>query len=121
MPEREGLLDRFCRYVRIETQSSEQSSTYPSTEGQKDLLRILVGDLRAAGLADAVMDEHGYVMATLPSNLPDGHPAHGKVPVIALLAHVTSAGPRPERDRTQARRSAVPARMGAPRPEGPRS
>jgi tripeptide aminopeptidase len=88
MPERETLLDRFCRYVQIDTQSSDKSSTYPSTEGQKDLLRILVADLQAAGLADAVMDEHGYVMATLPSNIPEGHPACGKVPMIGLLAHV---------------------------------
>lgn len=85
---RETLLDRFCRYVRIDTQSSEKSESYPSTEGQKDLLRVLVEDLKAAGLADAVMDEHGYVMATLPSNIPPGHPAHGKVPVIGLIAHV---------------------------------
>jgi tripeptide aminopeptidase len=88
MPVREPLLDRFCRYVRINTQSSENSDTYPSTEGQKDLLRVLVGDLKAAGLDDAMMDEHGYVMATLPSNIPPAHPAHGKVPVIGLLAHV---------------------------------
>ncbi len=88
MPVRETLLDRFCRYVRINTQSSEKSDTYPSTEGQKDLLRVLVDDLKAAGLDEAIMDEHGYVMATLPSNIPTGHPAHGKVPVIGLLAHV---------------------------------
>jgi tripeptide aminopeptidase len=88
MPEREHLLDRFCRYVRIDTQSSDKSSTYPSTGGQNDLLRVLVADLQAAGLADAVMDEHGYVMATLPSNIPEGHPAHGRVPTLGLLAHV---------------------------------
>ncbi len=88
MPERETLLDRFCRYVQVDTQSSEKSETYPSTEGQKDLLRVLVSDLQAAGLDDAVMDEHGYVMATLPSNIPVSHPAHSKVPVIGLLAHV---------------------------------
>ncbi len=88
MPVRETLLDRFCRYVRIDTQSSDKSDTYPSTEGQKDLLRVLVDDLRAAGLDDATMDEHGYVMATLPSNIPPAHPAHGKIPVIGLVAHV---------------------------------
>ncbi len=85
---RETLLDRFCRYVRIDTQSSGTSTTYPSTEKQKDLLRLLVEDLKAAGLADASIDEHGYVMGTLPSNLPDGHPAHGRLPVLGLLAHV---------------------------------
>jgi len=88
MPVRESLLDRFVRYVRIDTQSSATSSTLPSTEKQKDLLRVLVDDLKAAGLADAAMDEHGYVMATLPSNIPAGHPAHGKVPTIGLIAHV---------------------------------
>lgn len=88
MPNREPLLDRFVRYVMIDTQSSESSQTYPSTEKQKDLLRALVSDLADAGLADAVMDEWGYVMATLPSNLPPGHPSLGKVPTIGLLAHV---------------------------------
>jgi tripeptide aminopeptidase len=88
MSNRESLLDRFCRYVRIDTQSSATSTSYPSTEKQKDLLRVLVDDLKAAGLADAEMDEHGYVMATLPSNIPPGHPAFGKVPTIGLLGHV---------------------------------
>lgn len=88
MPTRETLLDRFCRYVRIDTQSSDASPSYPSTEKQKDLLRLLVEDLKAAGLADAEMDEWGYVMATLPSNIPEGHPAHGRVPTIGLIAHV---------------------------------
>lgn len=102
MPDRETLLDRFCRYVRIDTQSSATSTTYPSTEKQKDLLRVLVDDLRAAGLADAEMDEHGYVMATLPSNIPPGHAAFGRVPAIGLLAHVdtyhevSGAGVRPQ-------------------------
>jgi tripeptide aminopeptidase len=88
VPERETLLDRFIRYVKVDTQSSETSTTYPSTEKQKDLLRLLVTDLIDAGLADAAMDEHGYVMATLPSNLPPEHLAHDKVPTIGLIAHV---------------------------------
>ena len=91
MSERESLLDRFCRYARIDTQSSATSTTYPSTEKQKDLLRVLVDDLKAAGLADAAMDEWGYVMATLPSNVPADHAAHGKVPAIGLIAHVDDA------------------------------
>ncbi len=88
MPDRESLLDRFCRYVRIDTQSSATSTTYPSTDKQKDLLGALVDDLKAAGLADAEMDEFGYVLATLPANIPPGHPAFGKVPTIGLLGHV---------------------------------
>ncbi len=85
---RETLLDRFLRYVRIDTQSSDKSESYPSTEKQKDLLKILVEDLKNAGLADAAMDEWGYVTAMLPSNIPQDHPAYGKVPTIAFLAHV---------------------------------
>ena len=88
MNQREPLLDRFIRYAKIDTQSSDTSTTYPSTEKQKDLLRVLVEDLNAAGLADAAMDEWGYVMATLPSNVPADHPAHGKVPTVGLIAHV---------------------------------
>jgi tripeptide aminopeptidase len=88
MAEREALIDRFIRYAKIDTQSSGTSTSYPSTEKQKDLLRLLVADLQAAGLEDAAMDEWGYVMATLPSNIPPGHPAHGKVPTIGLIAHV---------------------------------
>lgn len=85
---RESLLDRFMRYTKIDTQSDESSETYPSTEKQKDLLRLLVEELKDAGLSDAAMDEHGYVMATLSSNIPAGHPASGKVPAVGLLAHV---------------------------------
>jgi tripeptide aminopeptidase len=88
MPDRETLLDRFCRYVQIDTQSSDKSSAYPSTEGQWNLLRALVDDLKAAGVADVSIDEYGYVMATLPANLPADHPAVGRAPTIGLLAHV---------------------------------
>jgi len=88
MSGREALIDRFVRYAKIDTQSSGTSTTYPSTEKQKDLLRILVEDLKAAGLQDAAMDEWGYVMATLPSNIPAGHPARDRVPVVGLVAHV---------------------------------
>ncbi len=86
--QRDSLLDRFVRYARIDTQSDATSKTYPSSEKQKDLLRVLVDDLKAAGLRDAEMDEHGYVMATLPANIPEGHPAYGKVPTIGLIGHV---------------------------------
>jgi tripeptide aminopeptidase len=88
MAGREPLLNRFVRYAQIDTQSSDSSKTYPSTEKQKDLLRVLVDDLKAAGLSDGAMDEWGYVVATLPSNIPPSHPAHGKVPTIGLIAHV---------------------------------
>jgi tripeptide aminopeptidase len=76
------LLDRFLRYTRVDTQSAHGTGRRPSTPGQLDLARMLVGELEAIGLADASLDERGYVMATLPATV-DGDP-----PVIGLLAHV---------------------------------
>jgi tripeptide aminopeptidase len=90
------VLDRFLRYVAYDTQSREGADTYPSTPGQLVLLRDLVSELRALGLADAAMDAHGYVMATVP-----GTSARREVPVIGFIAHVdtspemSGAGVRP--------------------------
>jgi tripeptide aminopeptidase len=79
------LLDRFCRYVRIDTQANEASTTYPSTPGQLELGRLLAQELRAMGVADAAQDEHGIVLATLPAT-------HAKLsPVIAWIAHVDTS------------------------------
>jgi len=86
--EKQELLQRFLRYVQIDTQSDENSTSFPSTEKQKDLGRLLVEELRELGLADAAMDSWGYVYATLPANLPPSHPAFGKVPTIGLIAHL---------------------------------
>jgi len=72
------LLDRFQRYVRVDTQSSADTGDEPSTPGQLDLGRLLVGELKEIGLEDAAMDDGGFVFATLP----------GDGPVIGLLAHV---------------------------------
>ena len=74
------VLERFQRYVRVDTQSARERAGSPSTPGQLDLARMLVDELHAIGLGDAVLDEHGYVFATLPG--PDA------APVIGLLAHM---------------------------------
>lgn len=87
------VLQRFLRYVRCDTQSSEQSDTYPSTEGQLVLLRDLVEELRGVGLTDAAMDAHGYVMATIPSTT-----AKPNVPVIGFIAHVDTSPEMPGRN-----------------------
>ena len=84
-------LERFVRYARIDTQSAEDSATYPSTAKQLDLLKLLAAELKELGLPDATMDEHGYVMATLASNLPAGHPGKGAVPVVGFIAHVDTS------------------------------
>jgi tripeptide aminopeptidase len=87
----ETFLDRFLRYVAIDTQSDENSSTFPSTAKQGVLLELLVREMKALGLREVVMDGHGYVTATLPGNVPPHDPARGKVPVLGLLAHVDTS------------------------------
>jgi tripeptide aminopeptidase len=78
-----SLVDRFVTYAKIHTTSSEDSETYPSTERQFDLARLLVDELKALGLDDANVDDHCYVTATLPAS-----PGCEDVPVIALIAHM---------------------------------
>ena len=77
--------ERFLRYVRFDTQSDEESDTYPSTDKQLVLLRALRDELEQVGLADAAIDEHGYVTATLPATVEQD------VPTFALFAHVDTA------------------------------
>ena len=79
------VLDRFLRYVVIDTQSDAQSPSQPSTEKQKNLSRMLVEELQSIGLADAHLDEHGYVYATVPANTDKD------VPVICFCSHVDTA------------------------------
>jgi tripeptide aminopeptidase len=78
------MTERFVRYAKIHTTSTEGSETYPSTERQFDLARVLVAELKDLGLADAAVDDHCYVTATLPGNLPGGK----QVPVIGFIAHM---------------------------------
>ena len=63
------LLDRFSRYVAVETQSAAPRNGSPSTPGQLELGRMLAAELRATGLADAAIDDNGYVFATLPATV----------------------------------------------------
>ncbi|RYY17735.1 MAG: tripeptide aminopeptidase PepT, partial [Chitinophagaceae bacterium] len=76
---------RFVRYAAIDTQSDPNSTSQPSTEKQKDLSRLLVEELKGMGIADAELDDYGYVYATIRSN------THKKVPVICFCAHVDTA------------------------------
>ncbi|GGB21728.1 peptidase T [Puia dinghuensis] len=79
------VAERFLRYVRIDTQSDPQSGSHPSTERQKHLGRLLVEELQTLGLADATLDDFGYVYATLPAN------TEKTVPVICFCAHMDTA------------------------------
>lgn len=80
----EKLIDRFLRYVSIETTSNPDSNSQPSSQCQFNLLRMLTSELQVMGI-EATLDEYGYVMATIPSNIK------GKVPVIGFIAHVDTA------------------------------
>jgi tripeptide aminopeptidase len=85
-----SCVERFLEYVTIDTQSKEDSTTYPSTPTQFDLLKRLVEELHELGLDDATMDEHGYVFATIPATT-----RKRDVPTIGLLAHVDTSPEMP--------------------------
>ena len=78
------IKERFFRYIKIDTMSDENSETFPSTKKQYDLLNLLNKELKEFGLKSEV-DEHGYVMATLPSNIDK------KIPVIGFVSHVDTS------------------------------
>lgn len=79
------LLERFLRYVKIDTRSDDTSTTFPSTAKQWNLARLLCEELKELGLQDAGIDEHAYVRATLPANTDK------KIPVIGFLAHMDTS------------------------------
>ncbi|MBA3427883.1 MAG: tripeptide aminopeptidase PepT, partial [Actinobacteria bacterium] len=99
----EDVLERFLRYARIDTQSAQVSDTYPSTPKQLDLSRLLVEELREAGLEDAELTEHGYVFATLPGT------AAG--PTVGLNAHVDTS---PDASGTDVAPQVIRAYAGGP-------
>jgi tripeptide aminopeptidase len=79
------LLDRFCRYCKIDTQADEAAGKYPSSPGQLELGRLLLDELRELGLKDAEQDSHGILMATIPATI------RHTTPVIAWIAHVDTS------------------------------
>lgn len=95
---REELLERFIRYVKVDTQSNESNDTCPTTPGQLTLGNLLVDELKEIGMDEVTIDANGYVMATLPSNTDQQH-----VTTIGFLAHIdtatdmTGAGVSPKR------------------------
>ena len=78
-------VERFIKYVQVDTQSDPNSTTFPSTEKQKNLGRILVEELKNMGIGDAHMDEYGYVFGTIESN------SSKKVPVICFCSHMDTS------------------------------
>jgi tripeptide aminopeptidase len=81
-----ALTERFMRYVQIDTQSNPDSTTFPSTEKQKDLSKVLFAELQAMGLQNVELDAYGYVYATIPSNSDKKN-----IPAICFCSHVDTA------------------------------
>ena len=80
------LKERFLKYVAIDTQSSEESETFPSTDKQWTLLNLLVEEMKALGLTEVSIDKYGYAMGTIPAS-----EGCGNAPVIGFLAHVDTS------------------------------
>lgn len=87
-----ALVDRFLRYVKIDTASDDKSDTVPSTKAQLEFAKILGKELEELGLSDVSVDENGYVMATLPSNIDK------EVPTIGFIAHMDTIPDMPGKD-----------------------
>jgi tripeptide aminopeptidase len=82
---KQEIIERFTKYVKVNTQSDPNSDTCPSTPGQLELGNMLVEELKAIGMEEVTMDENGYIMATLPANTDKN------VPTIGFLAHMDTA------------------------------
>ena len=80
-----SVLDRFLRYVQIDTRSDDSSPACPSTPGQLALMQMLAGELRELGLADVTLDENGYLMATIPATISRD------APTVGFIAHVDTS------------------------------
>lgn len=81
-----SVLERFLRYVKIDTQSDPQSDSFPSTEKQRDLSNLLISELLELGITDAHLDQHGYVYATIPATSQKSD-----IPVICFCSHVDTS------------------------------
>ena len=88
---KEKVLEKFLRYIDIDTTSDPESPTQPSTQKQLNLSKLLVKELQEIGIENVELDQYGYVMATIPSNLPAGK----NIPKIGFIAHVDSAPDAP--------------------------
>jgi tripeptide aminopeptidase len=85
MIDQERLLQRFLKYVRIDTTAREGATSYPSSPGQLELGRVLKSELEALGLADACQSRHGIVLATIPPTV------NKPTPVVALNSHLDTS------------------------------
>ncbi len=101
----ENIVDRFLRYIKVDTQSERAYLSHPSTAKQFNLAKMLVAELQALGLTDATVDEKCYVMATLPAN------TNKKIPTLGLIAHVDTS---PDMSGTNVNPRIIPEYDGKP-------
>ena len=92
----ETVLDKFLRYVVIDTQSVEDAESYPSTAKQFDLLKLLARELKDLGVPQVHLDDHGYVMATLPATVKKNVPAIGFIAHVDTSPEVSGANVKPQ-------------------------
>jgi len=90
----ESVIDKFLRYISVETSSDPDSESQPSTQTQTEFMRVLVKELKDMGVSDVTLDEYGYIMATIPSNLPEA----GDIPKLGFIAHVDTSPDAPGKD-----------------------
>ena len=90
---RKKLLKRFLKYVSLNTASNDDApeNQCPTTACQFDLAWMLIDELRGLGVHDTYVSDSGYVYGTIPDNLPDHHPAKGRVPVLGLMSHMDTS------------------------------
>ena len=105
----EDLLQRFLRYVQIDTRSDSHSESFPSTPGQWDLLRLLESELREIGAAEVTLNLNGYVLATIPATS-----AKAGVPRMAWCGHVDTATNLPSAAKPIVHRSSTDGRSRCP-------
>ena len=91
----DALLTRFLRYVQIDTQSDPESTTYPTTSKQFDLLRVLKSECESLGLSNVELDKYGYMTATLPSNTDHATKAVGFMAHVDTSPEISGAGVKP--------------------------
>ena len=90
-----NLIDRFLKYVAVDTQSDGYSDTFPSTEKQKDLAKLLVEEMLELGISDARMDGYGYVYGSIPGNV-EGAPALGRIAHLDTSPDLSGANVKPQ-------------------------
>jgi tripeptide aminopeptidase len=90
----ESVIDKFLRYISVETTSDPDSETQPSTPSQVEFMKILVKELEQMGVKDVSLDKFGYVMASISSNLNNGETA----PKLGFIAHVDTSPDAPGKD-----------------------